>query len=110
MAELAKFIHGSAKDDKFDFIKSWNKLSHEEKLEKYNEYNSHEINFFLYMRDKEFFNSVAKQFLLNKFEKKLIDLFLVGEYDLALELYNNNERFEESNAFEICLIILMLVN
>lgn len=46
---------------------------------------------------------------MNKIEKKLIDYFLLGEYDTALELYNNIEKLSDLNVLETCLLIYILI-
>lgn len=63
---------------------NWLKLTDVEKLKKYNELMSHELNLFLYFKDKQFFNDIVKPHITTKIEKDLVDYFLAGEYKLAL--------------------------
>ena len=52
-------------------------MSHEDKSSKYNEFACHEINIFLFLKDKSFFDSVVVPFLYNKIEKSFVDYFLL---------------------------------
>lgn len=48
---------------KFGFIVDWPRLSSEAKKDKYSKWNCHEMNLFLYKKDKEFFDAVVAPFL-----------------------------------------------
>ena len=48
---------------KFGFIVDWPCLSYEVKKDKYSKWNCHELNLFLYKKDKEFFDAVVAPFL-----------------------------------------------
>ena len=89
------------------FLTRWNKLSDNEKLWKFNKYFSHEVNLFLYFKDKPFFNKVVKEFIKNKHEKSLIDLWLLGEYS-TIQTYNKVEFFENLNSVEKILVIYII--
>lgn len=78
------------------FLVTWNKCSETEKLVLYNKFFSHEVNVFLYFKDKTFFNKVIKGFLRNKHEKSLIDHWLLGDYEKIVK-YNQVEYFENLN-------------
>ena len=66
----------------FSFILNWPKLKPEEKRSLYSKYASHELSFFLFKKDPEFFQSVIKPYLANKKDKTFLDRFLL-EDDLA---------------------------
>ncbi len=66
----------------FSFLLNWPKLKAEEKRTNYSKYACHELNFFLYKKDPEFFKTVIKPYLANKKDKTFLDHFLVGS-DLA---------------------------
>ncbi len=36
------------------------------------------MNFFLFKKDKDFFNKVAKKYIQNKMEKTFVDWYLLG--------------------------------
>jgi len=68
--------------DEFGFITHWPDLSHEEKREKYSKYACHELNFFLYQKDPEFFRDVIRPYLQNKKE-----LFVIYVMHLVVIIY-----------------------
>jgi hypothetical protein len=70
--------------EEFRFLTRWTELSAEQKREAYSEKACHELNFFLYHKDQEFFNQVIKPFIAQKLDKQLVDRWLLGE---SLEVY-----------------------
>jgi len=60
----------------FAFILNWPKLKAEEKREKYSKYACHELSFFIYRKDPEFFKSVVQPYLKNKKDKTFMDHWL----------------------------------
>ncbi|KAL4445666.1 hypothetical protein ABPG74_006217 [Tetrahymena malaccensis] len=94
--------------EEWEFLKKWDTLSTSEKNQKYNNNLSHELNFFLYMKDKPFFESIVKSHLQNKIELTLVDLFLLGKYDDLINKYLHIEILDRINCFEICLMIYSL--
>lgn len=66
----------------FAWLLNWPKLKEEEKRAKYGEFACHELNFFLFRKDKPFFDAVAKPYLANKKDKTFMDEYLLG-LDLA---------------------------
>ncbi|KRX08037.1 hypothetical protein PPERSA_06215 [Pseudocohnilembus persalinus] len=110
ISELGQFNRVNNQNSaRFKVLKGWQKMSPQEKLSNYNEYQSMDFNFFVYIKDPEFFEQVVKGYLQNKLEKQLVDYFLLGEFGIAIDLYNHVERFQQLNALELCLIIFMLV-
>ncbi|WLD12472.1 hypothetical protein [Planctellipticum variicoloris] len=69
----------------FAFILNWPKLKPEEKQELYSKYASHELSFFLFKKDPEFFKTVVLPYLANKRDKTFMDRFLLEE-DLSADL------------------------
>ncbi len=66
----------------FAWLLNWPKLKEDEKRAKYDEFACHELNFFLFRKDKPFFDAVVKPYLANKKDKTFMDEFLLG-LDLA---------------------------
>ena len=66
----------------FAWLLNWPKLKDDEKRAKYGEFACHELNFFLFRKDKPFFDAVVKPYLANKKDKTFMDEFLLG-LDLA---------------------------
>ena len=75
-------LSGNANLAEFNFITRWPSLKVEEKREKYSKYASHELSFFLFKKDPEFFKSVVQPYLKNKKDKTFLDHFLL-EDDLS---------------------------
>lgn len=50
----------------WQFLKEWITFTDRQKLDKYNEFASHELNLFLYFKDNNFFKVVVEPFLKNK--------------------------------------------
>ena len=90
------------------FLASWDKLSAEEKLKKYSAYLCHETNLFLYFKDREFFDATIKPFLANKYEKSIIDNWLLENYE-SIEKYSSVEFYDSLNAIEKVLLVFILV-
>ena len=58
---------------------NWPKLKPEEKRTLYSKHASHELSFFLFKKDPEFFASVIKPYLANKKDKTFIDHWLLQD-------------------------------
>ena len=71
--------------DEFGFILDWPKLKPEEKRVKYSKFACHELNFFLFKKDPDFFKAVIQPYLKNKKDKTFMDLYLVNEDLSAFE-------------------------
>lgn len=68
----------------FSFILTWYKMKGEEKKKYYSDYSCHELNFFIFSKDKTFFNSVVLPYLKNKKHKTFLDYYLI---DINLERF-----------------------
>ena len=87
--------------DKFRFITQWHELSDGERRTRYNEMACHELNFFLYHKDRKFFDTVVKPLIAQKLDKQLVDLWLLGE---SLEGYDQLWRVQRLNTLERILL------
>ena len=65
--------------DEFAPLINWPKLSAEEQAAFYSKYASHELNFFLFHKDRAYFDRVVRPYLANKRHKTFMDLWLLGE-------------------------------
>lgn len=82
---LFRTISNDPKLTEFAFLLNWPSLKPEEKRTHYSKNACHELSFFLYKRDPEFFNTVIKPYLANKKDKTFMDHWLLGN-DLAVFL------------------------
>ena len=68
----------------FGFILGWQKMTEEEKRDKYSKYACHELSFFIHKKDPEFFKEAVQPYLRNKKDKTFLDRWLLedelGEY------------------------------
>ena len=86
---------------KFSFVLGWPDLSTEEKGTLYSKYACHELNFFIYQKDKTFFKNVVRKHILNKREGTFLDQWLL-EKDLSAWL--EPWRFQRLNIVEKILL------
>ena len=61
----------------FAFLLNWPKLKPEEKRTLYSKHASHELSFFLFKKDPEFFAAVIKPYLVNKKDQTFLDHWLL---------------------------------
>lgn len=85
----------------FRFILDWPNLDDKVKYEKYSRYACHELSFFVYRKDRAFFNAVIKPHLVNKKDKTFMDDYLLG-HDLSA--YLESWRFGRLNMVERALL------
>lgn len=62
----------------FAFITRWHKLSETERGELYSKHACHELNLFLYFRDRAYFNRVITPYLAQKRVQTFVDRWLLG--------------------------------
>ena len=86
---------------KFQVLAQWDKLSDERKRQVYDELACHEVHLFLFHKDRKFFDEVVRPYLVNKLDKQLIDLWLLGE---DVSAYTAPWRFQRLNALEKILL------
>jgi len=87
--------------DEFRFLLRWPSLDAEEKRAKYSEFACHEVSFFLYHKDRAFFDRVIKPYLANKKDKTFLDHWLLGA---DLETYTEPWTFQRLNHVEKILL------
>ncbi len=87
--------------DKFRFVAKWHQMSDGERRSRYNELACHELNFFLYHKDRKFFESVIRPLIAQKLDKQLVDLWLLGE---SLASYDQLWRVQRLNTLERILL------
>lgn len=85
----------------FAFILNWPTLDLAEKRKLYSKHASHELSFFLFKKDPEFFNAVIKPYLANKKDQTFLDHYLLG-HDLSAFLLPWNH--EQLNVVERILL------
>ncbi|HNV68727.1 MAG TPA: hypothetical protein PKO06_03450, partial [Candidatus Ozemobacteraceae bacterium] len=91
----------------FSFILEWPELSAARKGELYSKYACHELSFFLYHKDPEFFQKVIKPYLANKRDRTFMDDWLL-ENDLTS--YLTPWRYGRLNTVERILLARRLPN
>jgi len=72
-------LSGDATLVEFGFLTGWPDLKPEEKRAKYSKYACHELSFFLYKKDPDFFRTVVLPYLKNKKDKQFLDHWLLGD-------------------------------
>lgn len=100
---LMESLPGGGGDElrEFKFLKTWNKLTDAEKRELYGKHACHETDFFLYMKDRAFFDAVVAPHLRNKRFKRFVDKWLLGE---DLSEWAKPGALQNLNAFEQVLL------
>jgi len=77
-----RLLQSVARNDefaKFAFLGDWAAKSADEKATLYREHACHELHFFLFRKDRAFFDAVIKPFLQQKLEKDFLDRWLLDE-------------------------------
>ena len=85
----------------FAFLVDWPQLPRAKKLELYDQHACHELHFFLYQKDREFFRAVVRPHLTNKLDKSFLDHWLL-ESDLRAWL--EPWKFARLNVIEKILL------
>ena len=91
--------------DAFSFLwknGGWAKLSHEQKLLKYSRFACHELNFFIYKKDPEFFSGVVAPYIANKAEPTFMDAILLNR---DVSRWKRPAEMSQLNALEIALLV-----
>ncbi|MFK7741767.1 MAG: hypothetical protein AB8H80_15720 [Planctomycetota bacterium] len=70
---------------RFAFVLQWPELTRDRKLALYDEHACHELHFFLYQKDRAFFDDVVRPYLAHKLDKTFLDEWLLGR-DLSRHL------------------------
>ena len=80
---------------------NWNTFDTEFKNKKYSKFLSNELNFFLYFKDKEYFEEFVKPGIASRMEKTLIDYEKFDEF-------KHISVYDSLNALEQCLLIAVV--
>jgi hypothetical protein len=99
--DLLLTINGNSTVRKFDFLMDWPELEENEKIEKYRTYACHELHFFIYRKDREFFDKIIRPYLENKKELTFLDNWFLQR---DLSIYLDPFHFDQLNAFEKALL------
>jgi hypothetical protein len=99
----------------FSFVTDWPRLAPEKKRELYSKYACHELNFFLFQKDRAFFKETIWPYLLSKKDKTFLDDYLLaqepdGPGNKPLEAYLKPQAYERLNAVERILLGRQLQN
>ncbi|KAF9340642.1 hypothetical protein BGZ91_000982 [Linnemannia elongata] len=86
---------------KFGFVVEWDRLSLADKNEKFSKWTCHELNLFLYKKDRKYFDDVVSPFIKNKLIKSFVDDYLIGA---SLEKYTSLKEFNLLTCMEKCLL------
>ena len=98
--------HFAPKLKEWEFLVRWNKMKPAEKLKTFDKFYSHELNVFVYFKDREFFDEVVSPFIQNKRDKSFVDFFLLGDKQEAVK-YLKVARLENLNiSWKVLLFIL----
>lgn len=85
----------------FRFVTGWHALPEAERGARYSEHACHELNLFLYFKDRPYFDRVVKPYLRHKHEKTFVDRVLLGD---DLGEYLEPWAFGRLNVVEKCLL------
>lgn len=98
---LLATIGRDAEFAKFAFLTTWPQRSDAEKLQIYRQHACHELHFFLFQKDRPFFDAVVRPFVAQKLDKTFLDHWLLGD-DLAA--FVEPWRFAQLNLIERVLL------
>jgi hypothetical protein len=99
--KLYSTLHPDPTLAEFSFITQWNTFDPAKKQELYSKYTCHELNYFLYRKDPDFFKLVVLPYLKNKKDKTFMDHYLLGD-DLAG--YQKAWAYDQLNTVEKLLL------
>ena len=106
LAELCELLmsvdsKGQGGLSEFAFLAKWNAKSDDEKRMLYGKYASHETDFFLYEKDRPFFDAVIAPNLRNKRRKDFFDHWLLGD---DVSSFAEPGMYQGLNTLEKCLL------
>jgi hypothetical protein len=99
---LAQSMGNAGSLEPWRFLLKWNEAKESEKEAWYSEFACHELNFFIWQKDRPFFERVIRPYLKNKFQKTLVDRWLLEE---DLRQYFQPHEFKRLNVFEMILLL-----
>ncbi len=98
---LLATLGGNPTFEEFSFVANWPDLDRSEQQRHYSKYACHELNFFLYHKDPEFFRAVIAPSIKNKKDKTFMDHWLLND---DLKSYLDPWRFNQLNIVERILL------
>lgn len=99
--QLYSTLVQDAEFEKFRFITRWPELTDAEQRAKYSEFACHELDLFLYTKDRKFFEAVVQPLLEQKLQKQLVDRWLLSR---SIEEYRELWRVQRLNTLERILL------
>lgn len=90
----------------FAFVAKWPGLNQEEKQALYSKHACHELSFFIFKKDPDFFTKVVKPYLANKKDKTFLDLWLL---EAVVDEYAKPWRYGRMNVAERVLLSQRMV-
>ncbi len=108
LGDAWKLLAASCDDpelSKFAFIVRWNQMNDGEKRTQYEDHACHELNYFLYRKDRKFFDAVIQPLIRNRHWPTFMDQYLLG---MDLGTWLTPWRFEQLNTFEQILLAQQL--
>jgi hypothetical protein len=102
---LLRTASGNAELDVFSPLLRWPTLTQVEKRAFYSAHACHELHFFLYRKDREFFESVVRPYLANKLAPTFLDDWLL---ERELGRYLDDYEFQRLNTLERILLAARL--
>ncbi len=105
--QLFETLNGNGNLKTFRFVLDWPELKLEKKRSLYSKYACHELNYFLFRKDPEFFAAVVKPYLANKFDKTFLDEWLLG---MPVERHVQPYLYDRLNTFERLLLAQRVAN
>ena len=99
--QLFRSLTDNAELAEFEFLLRWPELSRSDRLELYSKYTCHELNAFLFFKDRAFFDDTVAPYLRNKVHRRFFDDWLL-QNDLQPHL--DPWRFNQRNTVEKVLL------
>lgn len=100
--ELYSTLSQNKEFTQFKFLTVWNDLSMEQKIKFYDFFVCNEVNFYIYCKDRPFFDEVIKPLLASKVQKSFLDLYMLGSD--GVKEYAGLTKYQSLNTFERILL------
>eukprot|EP00850_Spirogloea_muscicola_P019312 SM000188S03807 [mRNA] locus=s188:53312:63237:- [translate_table: standard] len=99
---------GEDKWKEFAFVANWHTLSLDTKRKLHAQYASHELNFYLFCKDQDFFNAHVKPSVETKMDCDFLDLWLLKCVSQVKTWAADLKGYQNLNAAERCLLAFVL--
>jgi hypothetical protein len=93
--------------NEFGFVMTWPSLKPEQKQTLYSKYACHELNYFLFRKDPQFFATVVRPYLRNKKDKTFLDHWFLGD---DVSRYLDSWEYGRLNTVERVLLAQRIAN